>query len=63
MSEKKGINPELSVLNEKNQLKKLEGNVGTMKNRLELLRMQLQKEKDNIKKNKQLTKEAIQKKV
>jgi len=34
-----------------------------MKNRLELLRMQLQKEKDNIKKNKQLTKEAIQKKV
>lgn len=34
-----------------------------MKSRVELLRQQLQKEKDNVKKNKQLTKEVIQKKV
>jgi len=34
-----------------------------MQNRVELLRQQLQKEKDAVKKNKQLTKEAIQKKV
>ena len=34
-----------------------------MQNRVELLRQQLQKEKDGVKKNKQLTKEAIQKKV
>lgn len=34
-----------------------------MKNRVELLRQQLQKEKDNIKKNKSLTKEVIQKKI
>ena len=57
------INPQLSVLNEKNQLKKLDGNVGAMRSRVELLRQQLQKEKDNVKKNKQLTKDAIQKKV
>lgn len=35
----------------------------TMGNRVDMLRQQLQKEKDNIKKNKQLTKDAIQKKV
>ena len=34
-----------------------------MRSRVELLRQQLQKEKDNVKKNKQLTKDAIQKKV
>ena len=34
-----------------------------MKNRVELLRQQLQKEKDNIKKNKSMTKEVIQKKI
>ena len=34
-----------------------------MKNRVELLRQQLQKEKEGVKKNKQLTKEAIQKKI
>lgn len=34
-----------------------------MKNRVDLLRQQLQKEKDNIKKNKDLTKEIIQKKI
>ena len=34
-----------------------------MKNRVELLRIQLQKEKDSVKKHKQLTKETIQKKV
>jgi hypothetical protein len=56
MSESRKINPELSVLNEKNQLKKVETNVDTMKNRVELLRLQLQKEKDGVKKHKQLTK-------
>ena len=34
-----------------------------MKNRVELLRQQLKKEKDNIKKNKQQTKDVIQKKI
>jgi hypothetical protein len=34
-----------------------------MKNRVELLRLQLQREKDNVKKHKQLTKDVIQKKV
>jgi hypothetical protein len=34
-----------------------------MKNRVELLRQQLQKEKDNVKKHRQLTKDVIQKKV
>ena len=34
-----------------------------MKNRVELLKQQLQKEKDTIKKNKSLTKEVIQKKI
>ena len=34
-----------------------------MKNRVELLRQQLQKEKDNIKKNKSMTKDVIQKKI
>lgn len=34
-----------------------------MKNRVELLRLQLQKEKDAVKKHKQLTKETIQKKI
>lgn len=56
MTESRKINPELSVMNEKNELKKLEGNVDTMRNRVELLRLQLQKEKDSLKKHKQLTK-------
>ena len=34
-----------------------------MRNRVELLKQQLKKEKDNVKKHKQLTKDAIQKKV
>jgi hypothetical protein len=34
-----------------------------MKNRVDLLKLQLQKEKDSIKKNKQMTKDAIQKKI
>lgn len=34
-----------------------------MKNRVQLLKQQLQKEKDNIKKNRELTKEVIQKKI
>ena len=34
-----------------------------MKNRVEMLRQQLTKEKDMVKKHKQLTKEAIEKKV
>lgn len=34
-----------------------------MKNRVQLLRNQLEKEKEAIKKNKSLTKEAIQKKI
>lgn len=66
MSESQTIkrnNPEFSVINEKNELKKIDNNVGVMKNRVELLRQQLQKEKDNIKKNKSMTKEVIQKKI
>lgn len=34
MSESRKMNPELSVLNEKNELKKVEGEVDTMKNRV-----------------------------
>lgn len=34
MSESRKINPELSVMNEKNELKKLESNVDTMRNRV-----------------------------
>ena len=34
-----------------------------MKNRVELLRQQLQKEKDNIKKNKRMVKDVLQKKI
>lgn len=34
-----------------------------MKNRVDLLKQQLQKEKDSIKKNKVMTKEAIEKKI
>ena len=41
----------------------METNVNTMKNRVELLKQQLQKEKDSIKKNKVMTKEAIEKKI
>lgn len=66
MAEEQAIkknNPEFSVVNEKNELKKIDTDVGIMKNRVELLRQQLQKEKDTIKKNKELTKDVIQKKI
>ena len=63
MSESQRISPDLSVLNEKNEVKKQREQMEAMRNRVELLRQQLQKEKDQIKKNKHLTKKAIQKKV
>jgi hypothetical protein len=34
MGESRKMNPELSVVNEKNELKKIEGNVDTMRNRV-----------------------------
>ncbi len=34
MTESKRINPELNVVNDKNELKKLDTNVETMKNRV-----------------------------
>ena len=63
MSSSLKINPEISVTNEKNEVKRQREQVQTMNNRVQMLRQQLQKEKDNVKKNKQLTKDAIQRKV
>lgn len=45
------------------EFKKMENSLSVTKNRVALLRMQLQKEKDTIKKNKSLTKDVIAKKV
>lgn len=48
---------------EKDELKHLLQNVDLMKNRVLLLRQQLQKEKDVIDKHKSLTKEVVQQKI
>ena len=48
---------------EKDELKHLLNNVDLMKNRVLLLRQQLQKEKDVIEKHKSLTKEVVQQKI
>ena len=56
-------NPEISATNEKQELKRVDEDLHTMKNRVELLRQQLQKEKDTIKKNKNLVKEVLDKKI
>ena len=41
----KKLNPEISVQNQRNEYKKVEGEVSMMKNRVMLLRQQLEKEK------------------
>ncbi len=39
----KRLNPEISVQNQRNEYKKIESEVSTMKNRVTLLRQQLEK--------------------
>lgn len=56
-------NPEISATVEKQELKKVDEDLHTMKNRVELLKQQLQKEKDLIKKNKSKVKDIISKKI
>lgn len=48
---------------DRTKIKQMEQSLSVTKNRVALLRQQLQKEKDSIKKNKNLTKETIAKKV
>jgi citrate synthase len=48
---------------DKDELKHIQENVELMRNRVHLLRHQLQKEKDNINKHKTLTKDVVQQKI
>jgi hypothetical protein len=48
---------------DRDELKHVQDNVDLMRNRVQLLRMQLQKEKDAINKHKSLTREVVQQKI
>lgn len=50
-------------LNDLNNLKHVQEDLHVMKNRVQLLRQQLQKEKDSIKKHKSMTDDMVKRKV